>query len=399
MKPASPYRLTLLVCLAEIFGLAPIAVFPALLPNFKSLWHLSHTEAGWISAAYYGGYMVSAPILAGLTDRVDARKMMSLGALFGILTAAAYAVWASGFWSAFWLRWIAGISLAGIYMPGLKVVSDHTEGAFQSRFVSFYTASFSIGASLSYLMAGEVNTVFGWRMAFGASALATVLALGMLIFLVPRAKIRDKHPGILLKDFMVVFRCRPAMAYILAYTAHMWELFSLRSWMVAFLVFSVQAQSPGAWILSPTQVAFWVNLIGLPASIGGNELARRFGRPKVVKVVMLTSALVGAWIGFTATMPYLLVVFLMTLYGVTVTADSASLTAGAVGSAPEGYRGTTLAVHSTLGFGAAFVSPLCIGWVLDFFGGDVTAWGIAFIVMAAGCAAGPFFIGRRTFQR
>ena len=58
MRQTSPYRLTLLVCLAEIFGLASIAVFPALLPTFLTEWRLSHTEAGLIIAAYYAGYMV-----------------------------------------------------------------------------------------------------------------------------------------------------------------------------------------------------------------------------------------------------------------------------------------------------------------------------------------------------
>jgi MFS family permease len=74
MRSTSPYRLTLFVCLAEIFGLASIAVFPALLPTFMTEWRLSHTEAGWISAAYYAGYMILVPVLAGITDRMDARN-------------------------------------------------------------------------------------------------------------------------------------------------------------------------------------------------------------------------------------------------------------------------------------------------------------------------------------
>ncbi len=177
MKQSLPYRLTLLVCLAEIFGLASIAVFPALLPTFLTEWGLSHTEAGWIIAAYYAGYMILVPVLAGITDRMDARKVMGLGAFLGALTALAFALLAQGFWSALVLRFLSGISLAGIYMPGLKVVSDHTEGTLQSRFISFYTASFSIGASLSYLLAGEINTLAGWRWAFTASAAGAAVAL------------------------------------------------------------------------------------------------------------------------------------------------------------------------------------------------------------------------------
>jgi MFS family permease len=392
MRQTHAYRLTLLVCLAEIFGLASIAVFPALLPTFLTEWRLSHTSAGWISAAYYAGYMVLVPVLAGITDRIDARKIMAIGALLGALTALAFALLARGFWSALALRFLSGVSLAGIYMPGLKVVSDHTEGTLQSRFISFYTASFSIGASLSYLLAGEINSLASWRWAFTASAAGAAVALVIVILYVPPGNIRAANGQALLADFKVVFRSRSSMAYVLGYAAHMWELFSMRSWIVTFLAFSIQMQPPGAFTWSPTQIAFLINLIGLPASIGGNELSRMFGRQKVVTVVMIGSAALGAALGVTASLPYFLVVILAFLYGITVTADSASLTAGVVAAAPAGFRGTTLAVHSTIGFGAAFLGPLAIGVVLDVFGGTQFAWAMAFLTMATGCLLGPIFL-------
>src|SRR5229473_3068698 len=37
-------------------------------------------------------------------------------------------------------------------------------------------------------------------------------------------------------DFRPVFGNRPAMAFILEYAGHTWELFALGSWLVAFLV-------------------------------------------------------------------------------------------------------------------------------------------------------------------
>ena len=394
MVYSSPYRLTLLVCLAEIFGLASIVVFPALLPTFQAEWELSNTAAGWISAAYYAGYMILVPVLTSITDRVDARRVMGLGALFAALSAIGYAYLAQGFWSALVLRFLSGVSLAGIYMPGLKVVSDHTEGALQSRFISFYTASFSIGASLSYLMAGEINALAGWRWAFTASAISAAAALVIVVVYVPPARVRSDERQALLADFKVVFRSKAAMAYVLAYAAHMWELFSLRSWIVAFLAFSIQLQPTGAFTWSATQIAFIVNLIGLPASIGGNELSRIFGRRKVITIVMIVSAALGPILGFSAALPYLLVIFIAFLYGITIVGDSASLTAGVVAAAPAGYRGTTLAVHSTLGFCSAFLGPLTVGVVLDFFGGSRLAWGMGFLCMAAGCLLGPVFLSR-----
>jgi len=397
MAQSSPYKLTLLVCLAEIFGLATIAVFPALLPTFQAEWQLSNTAAGWISAAYYAGYMILVPVLTSITDRVDARRIMGLGALFAALSAVGYAFLAQGFWSALLLRFLSGVSLAGIYMPGLKVVGDHTEGegTLQSRFVSFYTASFSIGASLSYLLAGEINALAGWRWAFAASAISAVGALVIVILYVPPARVRSaEQNGALLADFKIVLGSKGAMAYVLAYAAHMWELFALRTWIVAFLAFSIQLQPAGAFTWRPTQIAFIVNLIGLPASIGGNELSRIFGRRKVITIVMIVSAALGTILGFSAALPYLLVAFLAIVYGITIVGDSASLTAGVVAAAPPGYRGTTLAVHSTLGFCSAFLSPLAVGVVLDFFGGSRLAWGMGFLCMAVGCLLGPVFLAR-----
>jgi MFS family permease len=396
MSARSPYRLTLLVCLAEIFGLAAVYAFPALLPTFRAEWMLSNTQAGWISSAYYAGYMVLVPVLTSITDRVDARKIMGLGALLGALSAAGYAFLAQGFWSALGLRLVGGVSLAGIYMPGLKVVSDHTEGegTLQSRFVSFYTASFSIGASLSYLLAGEINAAAGWRWAFAASAASTLVALAIVIACVPPARVRGGQKQALLIDFKVVFRSKAAMAYVLAYAAHMWELFSLRAWIVAFLAFSIELQPAGAFTWSATQLAFIINLIGLFASIGGNEMSRIYGRRKVITIVMLVSAVLGTILGFSAALPFLLVAFMAIVYGVTIVGDSASLTAGVVAAAPAGYRGTTLAVHSTLGFCSAFLGPLAIGVVLDFFGSGRLAWGMAFVCMAAGCLLGPVFLAR-----
>jgi MFS family permease len=392
MGRTSPYRLTLWVCLAEISALASIAVFPALLPTFQAEWGLNNTEAGWISAAYYGGYMVLVPVLASVTDRLDARRIMGLGALLGIMSALGYAFGARGFWSALIFRLVAGISLAGIYMPGLKVVSDNTEGVLQSRFVSFYTASFSIGASLSYLLAGEVNSLAGWRWAFAASAACSAVALAIIMMAIPPAMVRREKIDSVWTDFKIVFKSRAAMAYVLGYAAHMWELFSMRSWIVAFLAFSIQLQPADAMTWSPTRVAFIINLIGLPASIAGNEMSRIFDRPKVVMAVMIASAALASALGCSAGLPYVLVASMAILHGITVVGDSAALTAGVVAAAPEGFRGTTLAVHSTLGFGAAFLGPLTVGMVLDFFGGHQTGWAMAFITMAAGCLLGPVFL-------
>jgi MFS family permease len=75
-------------------------------------------------------------------------------------------------------------------------------------------------------------------------------------------------------------------------------------------------------------------------------------------------------------------------------ADSSSLTAGASGTAREGQRGATLAVHSTLGYAGGFLGPLVLGIVLDVAGGpSVLGWGIAFGHLALALLVGPLALG------
>lgn len=379
-------------CLAEILGMAGFATFPALVPTFISEWGLSHTEAGWISGIYFAGYMGAVPVLVSLTDRVDPRRIYLVCTALGGAAMLGYALFADGFWSALVFRAIAGIGLAGTYMPGLKALSDMVKGPRQSRVLAWYTSSFSVGAAVSFLLSGQIAAWFGWQWAFGAASIGSLASL-VLVFarIAPAPPDKKLAPITRLLDFRPVFRNPNAMGYIIAYGAHIWEMFGQRSWVVAFLTFSQSLQPDGArGIIPATVVAALVNLAGVPASIFGNELAIRFGRVRVVTVVMLASVGVSCLLGFSAPLPYLLVAALCLLHGVTAYGDSSAITAGAVASAPPGHSGATMAVHSFVGFGCGFVGPLMFGMVLDLAGGNrATAWGLAFTSLGVAAAAGP----------
>jgi MFS family permease len=121
------------MCLAEILGMASFAMFPALMPGFIAEWSLSNTEAGWINGLYFAGYTIAVPVLVSMTDRVDPRRIYLVSAVVTVVSALGFAFLAEGFWSAVILRTLAGVGLAGTYMPGLKSLSDRLEGAAQSR--------------------------------------------------------------------------------------------------------------------------------------------------------------------------------------------------------------------------------------------------------------------------
>ena len=369
-----------------------VFAFPALLPSFVHDWGLSNAEAGWIAGISFVAYAVSAPPLLTATDRIDARRIYVGGALVTALSSTGFAWLATGFVSGLIFRLLAGIGLAATYMPGLKVLVDRYRGGRQSRAVALYTSCFSLGTAASFFLAGEMTAVLGWRATFAAAALAAVGAAVVVVRLpAVRPAAAAAAPG-RLAGLRAVFANRGAMAYVLAYGAHCWELFVWRSWMVAFLTFGIGALGlahvpwPG-----PTTVATISGLVAMAASIGGNELAERLGRKRAVAGIMAVSAVCALSIGLAPGLSYPVLVVVSLVYTALIMLDSATLTAGAVAAAQHERRGATMAVHAAIGFGCAGIGPVVFGLVLDQAGGsgDASAWWGAFATMALAGLIGP----------
>ena len=374
------------MCIAEVLGMLGFSTFPALIPTFELEWDLTRMDSGWISGIYFAGYVAIVPVLTSLTDRIDPRRVILISLMVGMVGALGFALWAQGFWSALIFRCLQGAGLAGTYMPGLKALSDATEGsAHQSRYVAFYTSSFGVGAGLSYVVAGEITAIFDWRWSFATAAMGVAIAAAIIwIVLRPSQPIEQVHVGHFL-DFRPVLRNRVAMRYILGYAGHNWELFAMRSWMVAFLVFADGGMANDTTTRIATMFAALATLLGVPASIVGNEFAVRLGRRRWILAVTSVSMAMSLVIGFTAGVSWGFAVALSLIYGVLMTSDSAALTAGTVGAAEPGHRGATLAIHSFIGFMGGIVGPPAVGAVLDAIGrNSVTGWGIAFFAVGFG---------------
>ncbi|OGA24552.1 MAG: hypothetical protein A3I02_07175 [Betaproteobacteria bacterium RIFCSPLOWO2_02_FULL_67_26] len=370
------------MCGAEIFSMTGFAAYTTLLPVLQREWSLSNSEAGLISGIYFAGYVAATPVLTSLTDRVDARRIYLLACFLSVAGAAGFMLFAQGLWSALFFQFLIGAGLGGSYMPGLKMLADQLEGPVQSRAIAFYTASFGIGSSLSIFICGLIGAAFGWQWSFAYGAAGPLFAALMVNVAMPRGRTRAAGlPAPALLDFRPVLRNRRTLPYIIGYSAHNYELFGQRSWMVAFLAFSASLQPAEApMLLGAATLAAIINMLGPVMSVSGNELAIRFGRTRVIFTFMTASGLVACVLGYTAALPWLLVFLLMALHYGLMLGDSAALTAGVVASAHPDQRGATMATYSFLGFSSAFLAPLVFGVVLDLAGGNrsVVAWGLAF---------------------
>src|SRR5437879_5155611 len=345
--------------------------------------------------------MAAVPLLTSLTDRVDARRVYLVSSVVAAAALAGMALFASALLSASILQLAAGAGIAGTYMPGLRALTDNVSGTgAQSRAVSFYTAVFGLGTSLSILLSGWIAGAMGFRWAFGLGAIGP-LAAGLMVALgLPSRKPTPLH-GARMLDFRPVLASREVRPYIFGYAVHCWELFGSRSWLVAFLVFAQQLQisggvPPAAW--SAVTIAAVANLIAPAARIGGNELAMPRGRERLIWKAMLASGALTCALGFAAALPWYALVGLVMLHMCLVMGDSSALTAGLVTRIDERVRGAAMAVHSLLGFGAGFFAPRVFGAVLDLAGRNSGsgAWCLGFVSLGACACARVWADGSRT---
>jgi MFS family permease len=376
------------MCVGQVGGLLPHVVVPAIMiGHLVPQWGLSNAQAGLLAASYAAGYMCAVPVLGAMTDRIDARKLLLLGSLLSAAATIAFGVLAQGMISGMLLWALAGIGFAGAYMPGLRALTDRLDPGDASRSVTLYTSSFSLGVGLSFLCSQLIADSIGWRWSF------VLTGLGPLVMAFTALRMESRVPqarsGALL-DFRPVLRNRSAMGYILGYGAHCFELYGMRTWIVAFWSF-VAARHGAATPLDAVTVSVLVTLVAMPASILGNECSIRFGRHRAISFIQFTSAAVALAIGlFADGSPWLLLALVM-LYGITVPADSGSLTAGMSASAEPGFKGATMALHSTVGFGLSALAGWAVGAALDAGGGSDSpqAWLAGFGLLAAGILMGP----------
>ena len=383
-RTMSGARLVAIVCAAQIFVQIGAGFWPALLPQMMQRWSLSNSEAGWITAIFFGAYMVAVPVLVTLTDRIDGKKVYLFGVACTVAGHLMFGLFADGFWSAMATRALAGIGWAGTYMTGLKLLADQVDSKLMSRAVTGHAASIGISGAVSYLLGDVLADQIGWRWTFVFSAVTAAIAWTMVALSVPpRLPAPHAKAQGALFDFRPVVRNRSAFAYSVVYCVHTLEMSALRGWGVAFLAFVAGSTGVTEGTLSPALVVTVMALLGTFASVLGNEASIRFGRRRLVATAMILSIGFAAILGFAGSTGYWLAVFLVIAYGVVVWLDSSSVTAGAAGNAEPARRGATLAVHSTLGYAGGFVGPLVVGWTLDLAGGmSPMAWGLAFLAVA-----------------
>ena len=359
--------------------------YSAVLPLLVDEWGLTGTRAGIIFGSFQAGYLLAILPMGRLADRYSPRWIVCVGATGTGLASVGFALLAVGFWSGTGLRFLSGLFMAGVYVPGMRFLSDWYPAAHRGRALGLYVGSFSMGSALSFLATAAIADVVDWRTAIAATSVGVVAIAPLVLGLT-----RD-HPDAVEREAVAfdlsILRNREFLSAVSAYSWHNWELLGARNWLLAFLLATPAFAATGSGVLAGTVAAVWVAMSGVGNAFGG-WASDRIGRGRTIATGLIVSGSISAVLGFLGWLPLWLLVVLLVVYGVSLSVDSAPTSTLVTEVVDDSQVGTALSIQSFVGFSTTVVSPVVFGLALD-----AAGWGPAFVTLAVGAFLGVASIG------
>ena len=114
-----------LLALAELLTMSLWFSASAVIPQLTTVWGLSGAEQSWLTMSVQIGFVVGALLSAFLTlaDRVPAKWLFAVSSLLGALFNALIPLFVNSIEPALVLRFLTGVTLAGVYPPGMKLMA------------------------------------------------------------------------------------------------------------------------------------------------------------------------------------------------------------------------------------------------------------------------------------
>ena len=358
--------------------LFPFSSYVAALPVIQDEWGLNNTQAGAIFSAYLAGFAVSALVVVPLTDRFGSRNIFVFSTTVSVAANVLFPLVANDAITASILRAIAGLGLVGVYNPGMRIVAerfaDRGRGFAVGTFVTFFYASNSVSLTLT----GLLMAWFEWRDAYlimGAASGASVL----LAYFLLRKHRSQSASGSSGRLDLSALRNKAARIYITGYSLHAAELYIVRVWLPALLAAALIARGSdeSSAIVGAATIGGLAMASGAIGPVMGGAISDRWGRAASASVIFALSGVCSFAVGWMVGFPWALLVGVAIIYGWAIAADSAIYSTAVTEVAEPGRLGSTMAMHSFVGFMGGVIGPIIAGAILDT-SPESLKWGLTF---------------------
>jgi MFS family permease len=355
----------------------------AIIPELIRDWQLSPAQAGWLTNAVQIGFVLGA-LASSLVNLPDIMRITRLITLSALLAAAANAVLLlePGFAAAVAARFVTGVALAGLYPPAMKLMATWFVRG-RGLAMGFLIAGLTLGSSMPHLfraLGGGVD----WRVVVIASTAATLSSAAIFGLLVREGPHGFGRATFDPRQALAVLRNRPILLVNIGYFGHMWELYAMWAWFLAFA--TAAGQNSIMPFGGPSIFAFIVVASGVVGCILGGVLSDRIGRCLTTAGMMAVSGTCAALIGFAFTGPAWLLALIAVIWGISIIGDSAQFSAAVTELANPRLIGTALTLQVSIGFA---LTVLAI-WLMPHIAALLGGWQWTFVALLPGPVVGTW---------
>jgi MFS family permease len=352
-------------------------VVPALRAEFA----LTASQGALLTSSVQVGFVTGTLVSAALTlpDRIDPRRLFFASALAGAAANAMIAHLNPASTAVVALRFVTGMTMAGVYPVGMKLAASWARRD-TGLLIGILVGALTLGSASPHLFAGLISD---WR---GAIRLASLVAAagGLLVLAIGVGPTIAKAPPLDPRLALRLWTQRGLRLANLGYLGHMWELYAMWAWLGVFLTASFSQLLPAEEAgRSAKLVTFASVSAGAIGSLAGGWIADRVGRTALTSGAMAISGSCAVVVGLLFGGDPWLLAALCVVWGVTIVADSAQLSASIVELSTPGLVGTMLTMQTCSGFLLTLVTIQALPYVVDAVG-----WRYAFAFLAIGPAFG-----------
>jgi MFS family permease len=365
--------------------------YSAVQPLVVQDWQLTGFEAGIVFSAFQLGYVAAILPVGPLSDSFSPRWLILVGGAGTGLATLAFGFLATNLITATFLRFVAGVTIAGVYVPGMKLLTDWYPEERRGRAIGIYVGVFSLSVSASFFGASGIASSLGWRTAMITTSVGAVVTAPLVLFIpqLPVERRTNDSSGFEVDGLgMGILRDRAYLYAVGIYSGHNWELYGAEHWLQSFLVATPAVAATDEPLRTAGMiVAVMIGVGGLSNFVSG-WISDHVGRTSTIAVTLGASTILVAVFGFLDSLSLPILATVVVLYGFIVNADSAPASTVITEIADTDEVGKALAVQSFVGYGLSVISPVVFGIAFDTAG---YRW--AFPTLAVGALLGLVSLG------
>jgi MFS family permease len=367
-------------------------------PEFKNWFHLTDSDRGLLSSAFFWTYALLQLPAGFLVDRFGAKRPVAFGLLFWCLASAATAG-AGAVWQLLALRLALGAG-ESLLMPGaFRWIRHNIAEDRRGLAVGIFTAGSKWGPAIAAPLATWLLKDYGWRNMFW------ILGLGGLIWLLPwLLAVRAEGPAIAQSStrepadipFSALFRTRAMWGTLVGTFCYNYFNFFSLTWLPAYFVERrhLSLESMGFYTMF---TYLGTATVAVLAGFAADRLVARGADPVATRRwftiagLLLASTEVFGALADSTNVALFFVIFSMSGLGL-ATANFWVLTHAIM---PGVAAGRITGVQNTSLVLAGVVAPLITGWLKQATGSYTAPMQAIWVVLLIGVGAYYFFVRER----